>query len=251
MDLGLDGKRAVVTGGSRGIGKAIARALASEGCTVAIAARDPERLAAAAKEIEAETGQTIIPLQFEAAEDSSVAAMIAKAAESLGGIDILVNDAAVPGGTNPPPKLAEVTTEEFAGDMNVKVMGYLRAAQHAAPIIAAGGWGRIVNVGGLAARSTGSLLSSMRTVATASLTKNLADELGPLGINVNLVHPGLTFTERITPERAAQPATNVIGRMVDASEVADLVAFLCSPRSVSITGESIACGGGAKGAIYY
>ena len=110
-------------------------------------------------------------------------------------IDILVNNAARPSGQAPPPKLADITDELFWDDMNVKVLGYLRCAQAVAPLMAAQGWGRIINISGLGARSTGSTLGSMRNVAVAALTKNLADELGPKGINVTVVHPGLTRTE--------------------------------------------------------
>jgi NAD(P)-dependent dehydrogenase (short-subunit alcohol dehydrogenase family) len=250
VDLELADKRALVTGGSRGIGKAIARVLASEGARVAIAARDAERLVRAAADIEAATGRRVATVQFEAGDDDSVRDMVATAARALGGLDILVNNAAQPGGTAP-PNLAAVTSRDFATDMNVKVMGYLRCAQAAAPLMAAAGWGRIVNIGGLTAYTTVSMLSSMRVIATASLTKNLADQLGSSGVTVNLVHPGTTRTERISDERAAQAAGNVIGRLVDAEEVAWVVAFLCSPKSAAITGESIGCGGGIRGSIRY
>jgi NAD(P)-dependent dehydrogenase (short-subunit alcohol dehydrogenase family) len=250
VDLELAGKRALITGGSRGIGKAIARVLASEGAAVAIAARDADRLVGAAEDIGATTGRQVASVQFEAGDDDSVRDMVAAAAHALGGLDILVNNAAQPGGTAP-PNLAAVTTADFTTDMNVKVMGYLRCAQHAAPLMAANGWGRIVNIGGLTAYTTASMLSSMRVIAVSSLTKNLADQLGSSGITVNLVHPGTTRTEQISDERAAQARGNVIGRLVDAEEIAWLVAFLCSPKSAAITGESIGCGGGIRGAIRY
>jgi NAD(P)-dependent dehydrogenase (short-subunit alcohol dehydrogenase family) len=250
VDLEIADRRAIVTGGSRGIGKAIARVLVSEGARVVIAARDAERLAGAAADIEAATGRPVVTIQFEAGDDDSVRAMVGAAAEALGGLDILVNNAAQPGGTAP-PNLAAVTSADFSADMNVKVMGYLRCAQRAAPLMAANGWGRIVNIGGLTAYTTVNMLSSMRVIAAASLTKNLADQLGPSGITVNLVHPGTTRTERISAERAAVAAGNIIGRLVDAEEVAWLVAFLCSPKSAAITGESIGCGGGIRGSIRY
>jgi NAD(P)-dependent dehydrogenase (short-subunit alcohol dehydrogenase family) len=250
VDLELAGKRALVTGGSRGIGKAIAKVLAIEGAQVAIAARHAARLAAAATDIGADTGRTVATVQFEAGDDDSVRDMVSTAADALGGVDILVNNAAQPGGTAP-PNLAAVTTADFATDMNIKAMGYLRCAQQVAPLMAANGWGRIVNIGGLTAYTTASMLSSMRVIAVASLTKNLADQLGPAGITVNLVHPGTTRTESISAERAAMAAGNVIGRLVDAEEIAWLVAFLCSRRSAAITGESIGCGGGIRGTIRY
>ena len=83
------------------------------------------------------------------------------------------------------------------------------------------------------------------------MTKNLADELGPQGINVTVVHPGATRTERTTDAALAYAAGNTIGRIVEADEVADVVAFLASPRSAAITGDAIACGGGTRGAIHY
>jgi len=266
MDLQLAGKRALVTGGSRGIGRAIARQLALEGVDVVIAARDAAALEETAAALGEETGRRIVGLTVDTHDDASVKALIAATVEALGGLDILVNAAAMPGGQAPPPKLAELTGELFWQDVDVKVMGYLRTAREAAPHMIAGGWGRIINVSGLAARQTGSIIGSIRNVAVAALTKNLADELGPKGINVTVVHPGLTRTEKTAPRVAALAAASgasveetekrmaaniTVGRIIDAAEVADLVAFLASPRSISINGDAIACGGGAKGAIHY
>src|SRR5580658_1923655 len=193
MDLQLSGRRALVTGGSRGIGLAVARALVAEGVDVAIAARDPERLAAAAGELRG-AGRTIVPVEIDTGDDASVRAAVAAAAAGLGGIDILVNNAAQPGGQAPPPALSGITDAAFYDDVNVKVMGYLRCAREVAPLMIERGWGRIINVSGLAARQTGSIIGSIRNVAVAALTKNLADELGGHGINVTVVHPGLTRT---------------------------------------------------------
>ena len=266
MDLQLTGKRALVTGGSKGIGLAIARQLALEGVDVVIAARNQAELDEAAAVLARESGRKIVGLTVDTGNDASVKAMVAGAVAALGGIDILVNAAAKPGGQSAPPKLSEITDALFFDDVNVKVMGYLRMAREAAPYMAANGWGRIVNVSGLAARSTGSTIGSMRNVAVAALTKNLADELGPQGINVTVVHPALTRTEKTASVVAARAeasgksaaevergmAGNVtIGRLVDAAEVADIVAFLASPRSVAINGDAIACGGGIRGAIHY
>ncbi|UUZ75025.1 SDR family oxidoreductase [Polaromonas sp. P1(28)-13] len=128
------------------------------------------------------------------------------------------------------------------------------------------GWGRIVNISGLAARHPVSAVGSMRNIAVAALTKNMADELGPYGINVTVVHPGLTRTERTTSLVKAQAAAqgiseaeveekmaagNSIRHIVDASEVANVVTFLCSPKSRAINGDAIATGGGIPGSIHY
>ncbi|HEY4067252.1 MAG TPA: SDR family oxidoreductase [Burkholderiaceae bacterium] len=267
MDLALEGKRAIVTGGSRGIGKAIARVLAQEGALVALLARDATALAAAASELVAETRGRVVFVSADTRDDAQVKRAVSEAAAQLGGaIDILVNAAAEPAGFASPPKLAEITGEFFHAEMDIKVMGYLRCAREVAPGMRAAGWGRIVNVSGLAARQTGSAVGSMRNIAVSALTKNLADELGPAGINVTVVHPGVTRTERTAPLIAARAKAqgvseqsiedqmaggNSIHHLVDAGEVADVVAFLCSPRSRAINGDAIAVGGGAPRSIHY
>jgi len=266
MDLQLEGKRALVTGGSKGIGRAIAAQLAREGVDVVIAARGAAELEVAARVLAAETGRKVVALTVDTKDDASVKGLVAGTVAALGGIDILVNAAAQAGGQAPPPKLAQITDRIFWDDVDVKVMGYLRMAREVAPYMIAAGWGRIINVSGLAARQSGSIVGSMRNVAVAALTKNLADELGPKGVNVTVVHPGLTRTEKTAPLVAARAAAAgvteadieqrlasgvLIGRMVDAAEVADIVAFLASPRSVAINGDAVACGGGVRGPIHY
>jgi NAD(P)-dependent dehydrogenase (short-subunit alcohol dehydrogenase family) len=266
VDLELAGKTAIVTGGSRGIGKAIARELALEGVRVAIVARDAKAVDAAAAEITAETGAEVVAIAADTGSDSSVQAMVARAAEALGGIDILVNAAAQPGGQGPVPKLAEIDDAVAWPDLNVKVLGYLRCIREVAPHMAARGGGRIVNISGLATRSTGSIVGSMRNVAVAALTKNVADELAVQHITAVVVHPATTRTERtpavidatarrrgLTPAEveAQMNSANLLGRLVDAQEVAWVVAFLCSPRAVAINGDAIVVGGGIRGAIHY
>jgi NAD(P)-dependent dehydrogenase (short-subunit alcohol dehydrogenase family) len=266
VDLELSGKRAIVTGGSRGIGKAIALELAREGVDVAIAARDAGTLERAAAEIRHETGRKIAPVVVDTANDASVHQMVASAVDALGGVDILVNAAAMPGGQGPVPRLADMTTEIFWDDVNVKVMGYLRTAREVAPRMAANHWGRIINISGLAARQSGSIVGTIRNVSVAALTKNLADELSPHGIAVTVVHPGTTRTERtaevvasrarsrgVTAEEIEREmgAGNLSGRIIDAREIAYVVTFLASPRSVAINGDAIAAGGGVPRAIHY
>jgi NAD(P)-dependent dehydrogenase (short-subunit alcohol dehydrogenase family) len=164
---------------------------------VALAARSPEPLKRVASELSEASGRKVIGVPADTASDASVESMVAAVTAEMGGIDVLVNAAAVPGGGSQPPPLSAITDEMFFDDMNVKVMGYLRCARAVAPLMRRSGWGRIVNISGLAARQSGSTIGSMRNVAVAALTKNLADELGPHGINVTVVHPGLTWTERM------------------------------------------------------
>jgi NAD(P)-dependent dehydrogenase (short-subunit alcohol dehydrogenase family) len=255
VDLELSGRRAIVTGGSRGIGLAVARVLAVEGASVALVARGAVALQEAADALSAvavaadpgssttaaKRAPSVIAVPADTGSDDSVAAMVARVVDELGGVDILVNAAAT-------PNRGGFGEETLEAEINVKVRGYLRCARGVAPVMAASGWGRIVNVSGLAARQTGSLVGSVRNAAVAALTKNLADELGPSGINVTVVHPGPTITERHPP---VGPEAVSIGRLVTAAEVADVIAFLCSPRSVAINGDAIAVGGGARGSIHY
>ena len=266
MDLKLLGKRAVVTGGSRGIGKAVARTLAEEGVSVVISARGREALDATAEELTNETGSTVTGVVADTGSDDSVRSLIAKANAVLGGIDILVNCAARPGGQSTVPTLAGVTTEEFNDHMNVKVMGYLRCAREVAQIMTEQGWGRIINISGLASRSSGTVVGSMRNVAVTAMTKNLADELGPHGINVTVIHPGLTRTEATEGVIAKRSATEGVSEediehqmaqgnssrtIIDAADIAYVVTMLASPLSIAINGDGIAAGGGVGTAIYY
>jgi NAD(P)-dependent dehydrogenase (short-subunit alcohol dehydrogenase family) len=265
VDLQLTGKRAVITGASRGIGYAIADTLAAEGADVVLVARDQAALDAAAGRI-SHYGHRVLALAADTTDDAAVRAMIATVAGELGGVDILVNAAAQPGGASAARRLAELADDDLRAEIETKVLGYLRTARAAAPHMINQGWGRIINISGLAARQAASAFGSIRNVAVAAMTKNLADELGPAGINVTVVHPGMTVTER-TPALIASYATArgtteaeagqamaagiSIGRMVTAAEIADVVAFLASPRSVAITGDAIAVGGGTRGAIHY
>jgi len=266
MDLELDGKTAIVTGGSRGIGKAIARELASEGANVVIAARSIDTLKDTAGEIAAETGSKIVPIPVDTGNANAVENMVSEAIQKLNRIDILVNNAAKPGGQGPVPSLDEISEDLFWEDMNVKVLGYLRCIQATAPYMKKQGWGRIINISGMAARSTGSTIGSIRNVSISAMCKNLAEELGPHGINVTVVHPGMTRTEAtamVVENRARAEGVspseiehrmaqgNSVRRVIDAREIAYVVAFLASPRSIAINGDAVAAGGGTGTAIHY
>ena len=266
MDLKLVGKCAVITGGSRGIGKAIARTLAEEGVSVVISARGQEALDATAKELTNETGSTVTGVVADTGSDDSVRNLIVEAKSILGGIDILVNCAARPGGQNTVPTLAGGTTEEFNDHMNVKVMDYLRCAREVALIMTEQGWGRIINISGMASRNTGTVVGSIRNVAVTAMTKNLAAELGKHGINATVIHPGMTRTEatesvvakRAVAEGISEEAVeqklaqgNLSGTIIDAADIAYVVAMLASPLSIAINGDGIAAGGGVGTAIYY
>jgi NAD(P)-dependent dehydrogenase (short-subunit alcohol dehydrogenase family) len=266
MDLKLKGKTALVSGGSRGIGKAIVRALANEGVDVAIGARDMANANAAAKEIAAATERKVIALETDTGDDAKVKAMVAAAKTALGPIDILVNCAAQPGGQAKPPALGDITNEHFWADMNVKVLGYLRTAREVAPDMVQRKWGRIINISGLAARSTGTIIGSMRNVSVAALTKNIADELAGTGVNAVCIHPALTRTEKtadvvartakslgITADEAERRMAdrNLVKKLITAEDVAVIAVFVASPVSIAINGDVIAAGGGTPGVIHY
>jgi NAD(P)-dependent dehydrogenase (short-subunit alcohol dehydrogenase family) len=263
MDLYLSGKRAVVTGGSRGIGFAIADALAAEGTEIAIVARHPDRLAAAAGQLR-QHGVRVLTLSADTTDDKAVRAAISHVVEEFGGVDILVNNAAASAGASAPRDLADLVDDDILAAFDAKVIGYLRTARAAAPHMIAQGWGRIINIGGLAVASVGAVSGSVRNVAVAALTKALADELGPHGVNVTVVHPGWTVTERTEEHMAAYASARgigedtaqvmlakgiSIGRLVTAAELAQVVAFLASPCSVAINGDAIAAGGGTRGPV--
>jgi NAD(P)-dependent dehydrogenase (short-subunit alcohol dehydrogenase family) len=272
MDLGLQGKRAIVTGGSRGIGKAIARELAREGVDVAIVARNKTDLEATARELAAETNRRILPLAADVTSKEQVDRMVAEAAEQLGGLHILVNSGSPPGGsataTGP---IDTVVDEDLLQDFNVKYVGALRCSRAAIPFMKTEGWGRIINISGTNARNPGNLSGGARNASLVHMTKTLAVQLGRHGITVNCIHPGITRTERtprllaaraselgISPEEVERqdfapdsPRGNAICRMVDASEVAFVAAFLVSEKASAISGELVVATGGAGRAVYY
>jgi len=165
MELGLQGKHAIVTGGSRGIGKAIALELAREGVDVAIVARSKEQLAATARELAAETGRRVIPLAADVTSKEQVDSMVVQAAQQLGGLHILVNSGSPPGGsataTGP---IETVVDEDLLHDFNVKYVGALRCARAVIPYLKEQGWGRIINISGTNARNAGNLSGGARVV---------------------------------------------------------------------------------------
>ena len=263
MDLELAGLRAVVTGASRGIGKSVAFELAREGVELAICARNEDALQETAEEINHFTGRTIYAVAADTTDTDSVEKFFDGVNRELGGLDILVNNAAAPGGLVSGP-LETADPQSLLADIDTKVVGYLRCAKVAAPFFKQQGWGRIINIGGLAGRSGGAI-SGMRNLALTHLTKTLSNELGPHGITVNIVHPGITRTERTaTMQEAEATALNIsvaeverragervdIRRIVDSGEVANLVVFLVSSKASAITGESIAIGGGVGSAVF-
>jgi NAD(P)-dependent dehydrogenase (short-subunit alcohol dehydrogenase family) len=266
MDLELKGKVAIVTGGNRGIGKAIARELAKEGANVAVIGRNRGALDEVAAQIARESGAKALGFIADTNDDAAVKRMVVDVAGAFGRIDILVNCAAKPSGQAKPPTLSELTSEELWDHVNTKVMGYIRTARGVAPYMVKQGGGRIINISGLGARHTGTTIGSIRNVGVVALTKSLADELGPQGIQAICVHPGLTRTEATAGvvARAAKAqgiseadveksmaGRNLVRKLITSEEIAHVVAFLASPKAMAINGDAIPAGGGSPGSIYY
>ncbi len=266
MDLHLQGKMAIVTGGSRGMGKAIARQLAREGCDVVIGARNEGPLREAAKEIAEETRRKIVPIVVDTLNAESIKGFVRQSADALGEVHILANCAARVGGTIP-DNMDVISDEQIVKDFEEKFLGYYRCAREAAPYMKRAGWGRIINLSGGAGRTPGIAISTpARNISCVALTKSLANALGPFGINVNAIYPGTTITEAVL-ERYRQQANrqgkklevyleelrqrSLIRHLVTAEDVACVVTFLCSPLAISITGEAISVSGGAHADMHY
>ncbi len=143
----------------------------------------------------AETGSRVVAIPTDAGDDERVRELVERTVAELGGVDILVNSAATPWSAGSPADLSATSDDIVRREVEIKVLGYLRTARAVAPHLIAQGWGRIVNISGLGARQANSIAQTVRNVSVSALTKNLADELGPHGVNT-VVHPGLTRTER-------------------------------------------------------
>jgi NAD(P)-dependent dehydrogenase (short-subunit alcohol dehydrogenase family) len=272
MDTGLTGRTAIVAGGSRGIGKAIALGLAREGVDMVITARNLEALSQTASQIAKETGRNVTAMACDVTDRAAVDAMVDAAVEALGGLNILVNSASLPGGSpNAVGRIETIVDADFLNDFDTKYMGALRCARAAIPHMQAAGWGRIINISGGNARTPGNLSGGARNTSLVHFTRTLALQLGRDGITVNCIHPGMTRTERTAGLLAARaqtdgitsaevetrdyavggPRANALGRMVDASEVADVAVFLASRQAGAMTGELLNPNGGAGNAVYY
>ena len=262
MDLELQGKTALVTGGSKGIGKAIALELAKEGVDVAIAARSQDALDETAEKIRSATGRKVVAISADTTSWDDVQRMVDTTVSELGGVDILVNSAAMVGG-QVRGTIDDAEEKDLIEDLDTKVVGYFRSIKAVVPHMRAKKWGRVISIGGVSARQ--STIYGLRNAAVVHLTKTLSDQLGPDGITLNVVHPGLTLTDAILErldgqaeqqgvsrdEVTAQMGQNVaIRRTIAPEELAWLTVYLASPKAECVTGEVIAAGGGALGAVH-
>jgi NAD(P)-dependent dehydrogenase (short-subunit alcohol dehydrogenase family) len=262
MDLGLQGRVALITGGSKGIGYASALGLAREGVQVAICARGRARLEQAVQDIAAQTGKEVLPVVADMTSQTDAERFVETARQHFGRVDILVNCA----GSSPGGVLERLEEAHWMESLNLKFLGYVRSTKAVVPSMKAQRWGRIVNVIG----NDGikpiyfELTPGAANAAGINFTLAIAEELAPYGITVNAVNPGPVDTERwwglvrtmahqrqISAEAANTLAVRSIpiGRLCTAEEVANVVVFLASERASFVTGASIAIDGAQRKAL--
>jgi NAD(P)-dependent dehydrogenase (short-subunit alcohol dehydrogenase family) len=251
---------AILTGGSGGLAPGIIRALVAQDMVVAITGRnlDPLEAMVAMMPVSA----TIVPLISDATDMAMIQALVAETCERFGRVDALINAAA---SSNPiGGAIEEVNVDALIADVDTKVGGYLRYTQAVAPVMKRQRRGQIVNIGGLTGRSSDTL-SGLRNVAVAHLTKVLSDQLGPFGIAVNAVHPGIVRTphlEELFAELARERGTGPAeieaeftadiptGTILSPDEIGRVVAFLAGAQESSVTGQSVTVDGGYSRGVY-
>jgi NAD(P)-dependent dehydrogenase (short-subunit alcohol dehydrogenase family) len=243
--IDLQGKRALVTGGSRGIGAAIALVLAENGADVAFTYRNATGKAEAVAASIQGLGRRAVAIEADSADPAAIARAVDEAVVRLGGLDILVNSAAI--GLN--GTIADIDIDAYQALMDVNVRAPLLYAKAAMPHLGAGG--RIVSIGsGLGERVpfAGVTAYAMSKAALEALTRGLARELGPQGITVNLVSPGSTDTDANPADGPAadfQRGMTALGRFAEPREIANAVAFLASPAANVISGAVLLADAGA------
>ncbi len=255
MDLGLSGRRAVVTGGTKGIGRAIAAELSAEGAAVAFCARDRRAVAEAEASLRA-AGATAYGFQADVRQPGDVTRFIEEAAGALGGIDVLVNNA---GGAHP-GNFESLTDDDWRDDLDVKLFSQLRCSRAALAYLRESEAPRIININAVYAKypDPAFFATTVNRAACLNFTKVLAQELGPEQILVNSVNIGFVATpqwesirRRQAPDASeeeffARLASDEVplGRFGTVEEVSGLVAFLASDRASYVTGAMIDVAGG-------
>lgn len=260
MDLGLRDKRAIITGGSKGIGLATAMTLASEGAQVAIIARDQAALQQAAEQIKATTGVEAVWIPADVSVEQEIQQAMAAAAERLGGLDILINNA----GTSAARPFSEVDADAWTADLDLKLMGAVHAARASLPYLREAGGGAIVNVTAVGGKapSASSLPTSVSRAAGLALTKAMSRDLAADRIRVNAVCIGLIRSDQIERKWQASapgltweqfstnPAHRIpLGRIGEAREAANVIAFLVSDAASYVTGTAVNIDGGTSAVL--
>ncbi len=259
MDLELRDRVVLVTGGSDGLGLALARTLVAEGARVAICARDRARLEAAAEGLRA-SGGTVLAVQADVSTAGGVERFVSRALDRWGRIDGLVNNA----GTSAARPFGDVTDEDWERDLQLKLFAAVRSSRLAHDALAASGSGAVVNVLNIGAKAPGprSMPTTVSRAAGLAFTKALSKEWGPEHIRVNAILIGLVesgqWRRRAEAQgipladltaRMAREASIPLGRMGRTEEFADLAAFLLSARSAYVTGAAINFDGGSSAVV--
>jgi 3-oxoacyl-[acyl-carrier protein] reductase len=259
MELGLHGKRVIITGASKGIGAAVADEFAREGARIALIARDEARL----RKVATGCGDGCVVVSADLARADELAGAFTSCIDQMGGVDILVNNA----GSSPNGTIEQITDEQWDESYQLKLMGYVRGMRAVIPTMRSQHYGRIVNIGGVAGvhASAGYVLAAYNA-ALVHVTRSAAEHLGPDGITVTTLHPGPTLTDRLRTMLSAGAAArglsvDAFGEQVVATglplrrlgtpeEMAKVIVFLTSDATAWMTGAGVLVdGGAAKGNV--
>jgi 3-oxoacyl-[acyl-carrier protein] reductase len=256
VNLGLKGKKAIVTAASKGLGRAIALCLADEGVELAICARGPESLRRTKDDIQ-RAGGRVFSATADLTDEKQIKDFVAESAKQLGGLDILVNNAGGP----KPGKFDDLSEADWANAFNLTFMSVLRLCHEVVPHMRKRGGGRIINLSSLSVKQPleGLISSNSIRLAVVGFAKSLADELAPENITVNTVCPGFSLTDRLKDYMASIAkrenssveevmkgfaARIPMRRLAEPDNVADFVVFLASEKASYLTGLCIPVDGG-------
>src|SRR6185295_317582 len=262
MDFGIEGKSAIVTAASSGLGRASAMELAAEGARVMINARDAENLTRAAEEIRAATGQEVLALAGDVTDEGFVRELVAETNRTLGAVDILVANAGGP----PAGFFDDFSAQDYRDAVELNLISTINLCREAVPIMRERGWGRIIAITSIAAKQPVSnlILSNTARAGVLGFMKSLSQQVAPSGITVNTLCPGYHLTERLKVLGASASqkegiavdeiyarwaASTPMNRIGDPREFAAVVAFMCSERASYMTGTVLQVDGGAYQAL--
>ncbi len=263
MDLGIKNRVAIVTGSSKGIGKAIAKALSEEGAHVVICSRDMAKLNETASDIEQSTGKKVLAVETDLTKKNDITTLVNRTVQHFGKVDMLINN------TGGPPSMvfSETTDMDWNHAVDQLMMSIIHCCREVIPHMKKKSWGRIINMTSFAAKQPqeGLILSNAIRAGILGLTKTLSNEYAADNILINAVCPGWTLTERLSElakskaEKTSREYQEIIdewtrkipvSRLADPKEIANLVTFLASERASYITGNTVQVDGGYIKSIF-